>query len=253
MAYAPEVSVSRPVRLLATCAVVLVLGHLVGLIVRATWGVDPELGLVRQFDLNAEGNLAAWFSTFVLTCCAAVSLLSTTVLRLRQDPMSGRWRALTAVFLLMAVDETAQLHDMATGPIRNGLQLDFGILYFGWLIPALLLLAAGAIYFAPLVGSLSSVVRPRLIIAIAVYLSGAVGAEMVGGSVVENGRQSLSYLTVMTFEESLEMTGGLLLLHALLTRLHELRPQLGLRWTDAEPVVTEGSARTETAPRPSDA
>ncbi|WP_435772037.1 hypothetical protein [Nocardioides sp. SYSU DS0651] len=233
---------SRLLRLLAGCAAVLLLGHVAGLVVREVWGVDPELGMVRQFDLNAEGNLAAWFSSFVLTICAGLALLVTVVLRLRGRRMAGRWGAMAAVFLLMAVDETSQLHDMATGPLRNGLGLDFGALYFAWLIPALLLLAAGAVYFTPLFASLSHAVLPRFVFAIVVYLTGAVVFEMIGGSVVEDGRAALSYLAVMTMEESLEITGGLLLVNALLTLLRELRPTLTLTWGGGEPEVTLAGA-----------
>ena len=234
---------SRPVRLLAICAGLLLAGHLLGLVARELWDVDHEHGLVRQFDLNAEGNLAAWFSSFLLICSAALCLVVAQVRDLRGLPLARRWAALAAFFLLMAVDETSQLHDMATGPLRRGLDLDFGMLYFAWLIPALLILGVAGLYFAPLVASLSGTIRPQLVLAAFVYLTGAVGFEMIGGNAVAEGRQALGYLLVMTCEETLEIAGGLLFLAALLNQLRELRPDLVVRWTGALPEVTDLAGR----------
>lgn len=233
----------RVVRILLVCAVVLLAGHLAGLGAREIWGVSPDLGVVRQFDLNAEGNVAAWFSSLLLTGSAGLAFVVAVVQRLRQVGMAGRWFALSAFFLAMAADETAQLHDMATGPLRNGLGLDFGALYFAWLIPALLIVAAAGWYFAPLVRALSANVRAQLVLAVVVYLAGAVGCEMIGGSVVEEGRKSLVYLSVMTVEETLEILGGLLFLTALLHQVRELGVHLVLRWTGDTP-----SLELETAP-----
>lgn len=238
---------SRPLRLLVTCAVVLVAGHLVGLALREAWGVDPELGLVRQFDLNAEGNLAAWFSSFLLTCSAGLCLLVAKVRALRELPLAGRWTAMAGLFLLMAVDETSQLHDMATGPLRHGLGLDFGILYFAWLIPALVVIVAAGFAFAPVFASMSSTVRPRMAMAALVYLCGAVAFEMVGGNTVAEGRTSLVYLLTMTMEETLEITGGLLFLRALLEQVRELAPRLVVTWTGRHPEVTEQAGTTTEA------
>lgn len=221
----------------------LLAGHLLGLLAREAWDVDPQLGLVRQFDLNAEGNLAAWFSSFLLICSAGLCLVVAQVRDLRRLPLARRWAAMGAFFLLMAVDETSQLHDMATGPLRHGLGLDFGVLYFAWLIPALLVLGVAAFFFAPVVTSLSGTIRPQLVLAAFVYLTGAVGFEMIGGSAVAEGRQALGYLLVMTCEETLEIAGGLLFVAALLNQVRELRPDLVVRWTGALPEVTEHAAR----------
>lgn len=216
----------RPVRLLGGLAAFLVVAHLAGLVAQEWFGMSRESGLPRQFDLNAEANLAAWFYSFLLLCSAVVALGLMLTSRVQHERLTGRWAALSALLLLMAVDETAQLHDMATGPLRRGLDLDFGALYFAWLIPALVVLATAGIYFVPLVRSLSSPTRHRLVAAAAVYLGGAVGVEMIGGFVVQNGRQSFSYLALTTVEELGELAGALLLLAGLLAIMREVKPHL---------------------------
>lgn len=229
----------RPVRILAWCAVLIIVGHVASLIAREGFDVyATKYGLVRQLDLNAEANIGAWFSSFLLSCSAALCLLVAQVRRLRHEAIAGRWAVLSAFLLVMAIDETAQLHDMATRPLRNALGLDFGVLYFSWLLPALIVVGAAFFYFAPLVRNLSATIRPQLLVATIVYLSGAVGLEMIGGSLVSGGHQSLGYLTVITLEESLEIFGGFLLLTALLNQVRELRPALVLRWTGVLPELT---------------
>ncbi|KRC54074.1 MULTISPECIES: hypothetical protein [unclassified Nocardioides] len=230
---------SRLLRPFVLCALVLLAGHLLGLVAREAYDVNPRIGIVRQFDLNAEGNLAAWFSSFLLLLSAGLCLLVARIRALRDEPLAGRWAAFAAFFLLMAIDETSQLHDLATRPVRNALGLDFGILYFAWLLPALLVVAAAAYWFRPLVAAMSDAVRPRLVIAAIVYLTGAVGFEMLGGEVVADGHYTLRYLLTMTCEESLEIAGGLLFLAALLAQVRELRPELVVRWTGPLPEVVE--------------
>lgn len=235
----------RPVRVLAWCAVALIVGHVASLVAREGFDVyATKYGWVRQLDLNAEANLGAWFSSFLLGCSAALALLAAQVRRLRHEPIAGRWVALSAFLLVMAIDETAQLHDMASRPLRNGLGLDFGVLYFAWLIPALLVVGVAGFYFAPLVRNLSTTIRPQLLVATIVYLSGAIGLEMVGGSLVSGGHQSLGYLTVITLEESLEILGGLLLLNVFVNQLRELRPAIVLRWTGTLPELSLADERS---------
>jgi len=242
----------RPVRILVVSACALVAGHVIALVLRQGWDVDENLGLVRQFDLNGEGNLAAWFASFVLANCALAALVIGIVKRLDGERLGARWTAFAAFVLLMAVDETAQLHDMATGPTRRALNVDwgvdFGVLYFAWIVPALLVLAGAVLYFRPLLGSVAAGVRAHLVIAVLVYFGGAVGFEMISGSVAAGGRRTTSYLAVITVEETLELVGALLVLTALLRQLAAMRPQLLVRWTgDAPELLRAVDATKSTA------
>jgi hypothetical protein len=71
--------------------------------------------------------------------------------------------------------------------------------------------------------------------AAAVYVGGALGMEMVCGYMfVEYGEQSLAYLAAMTLEETMEMTGMVIFLYALLDFLRrEQRVESLDSWTHA--------------------
>ncbi len=72
--------------------------------------------------------------------------------------------------------------------------------------------------------------RWRLIVAAVVYLTGAVGVELVGGLIYESlGEQrNLTYDLVITCEETLEMTGLILLIRAQLLFLRKHLPVMRL-------------------------
>jgi hypothetical protein len=206
-------------------AAVLVAGHLVTLYLDIEHGVSRLHGVPRQFDLNQEGNFAAWFQSSLLLVCALLTLALASHFRNQQAPLAHRWVALSGLFGLMAIDETAQLHDMLTGPVRRGLELDFGVFYFAWLLPALGFLAVCAWYFAPVALTLPGAIYRRLITALGVYFSGAVVVEMISGFAVESGRRSAPYHMVLTVEEACEIAGTLLVVGALFTMVRMVQPQ----------------------------
>lgn len=204
---------------------VLLAGHVAGLVAWVQYDVRRDVSVPRQFDLNAEGNLAAWFESFIILVCAALVLVLAVHARERLAPLSHRWTAMAVLLLLMAMDETAQLHDMFSGPLRRGLDIDFGVFYFAWLIPAVAFLGFCAWYFAPLALSLPATIRNRLLLAFGVYFGGSVLVEMVSGVVAEQGRRSTPYLTVLTFEESCEIVGMLLVVGAFYSFARLVQPR----------------------------
>ncbi|KAA1427540.1 hypothetical protein [Nocardioides antri] len=230
-------------RWLWTSAAVLVVGHVVTLVLDVQFGVRRDISVPRQFDLNAEGNLAAWYVSFLLLCCALMTLAVAAHAREQGAPLAHRWVALAGLIGVMAIDETAQLHDMLTGPLRRGLEIDFGLFYFAWLLPAVAFLAFCAWYFAPVALSLPAAVYRRLIAAVAVYFGGAIFVEMLSGYAVESGRKSTPYLTVLTIEETCEIVGLLLVVGALFTLLRTVQPRTV--------VQLSGSGTVGLAPAPS--
>ena len=210
----------RPLRPLQRLTAVVVVLHVTCVAAERLVGVPRDTGLLRQFDLNAEGNATAWFGSLLLLCGAAAAAVVAVSSRRDDAALARRWTVLTALLVLMSLDETAQLHDLATGPLRRALHTEFGPFHFAWVLPGLAVVALAAFYLAPVVRSLEVGERVRLLRAFVVYVSGAVVLEMAGGFVVdvdvaEQG-YSLPYLAVTTLEESLELVGAVLLLGALL-------------------------------------
>jgi hypothetical protein len=69
---------------------------------------------VAAFDLDGEGSLAAWFSSFVLAGAALTAVLVFTLRRHLLDDYRGRYRIwlwAAACWFVMSIDESASLHE----------------------------------------------------------------------------------------------------------------------------------------------
>jgi hypothetical protein len=64
----------------------------------------------------------------------------------------------------------------------------------------------------------------------AIFVGGAIGLEMVGANFFdETNKNTWQYMTAMTVEEMMEMTGILLFIHTLLKYLRTYSPSFTLR------------------------
>lgn len=77
-------------------------------------GAHASDGRIAAFDLDGEGSLGAWFSSFSLGLAACLSLIILSVRRQRDDDYHGRYRVwfwAALLFFVMSVDECASLHE----------------------------------------------------------------------------------------------------------------------------------------------
>jgi hypothetical protein len=178
--------------------------------VRGSWFVDA-------FNLDREGNVATWYSTGLLLLAA---LLLAALARLKPEgPHPRFWAALSAVFMLLSLDEAAALHEATIQPVRRALGVG-GALYYAWVVPGAafaVIVLAGSWRF---LRRLPAGTRRLFLIGGAVYVSGAIGVEMVGSSYdVTHGAHNLRYAAIAHCEEMLEMAGVLVFIYALLAYL----------------------------------
>lgn len=173
-----------------------------------------EIG--KRLDMDHEINVPTWFSSSLLLVCSL--LLGTIALTKWSsgDRFSWHWALLALVFLLMSMDETANMHELLIVPIRRRLGLG-GFLYFAWVIPGAIAVASMGLAYLKFLWNLDARTRWQFIYAGCVYVGGAMGMELVGGAMADwYGFESIRYITVMMAEEALEMLGLILFLTALL-------------------------------------
>jgi hypothetical protein len=178
---------------------------------------------VGLFDLDQERNAPTLFSASLFLVVAALALLAGRAQR--DAPVQGRaWTLLAAVACFLAVDEVAGIHEMFAAPLRESLGTS-GFLRHAWVIPYGAVAAIAAALVLPLLRHLTPASRRRFVLAGAVYVTGAIGLEMVGGKYQEVAgvTRNLVYETIATAEESMEIAGLILLVHALVSLLqHDL-------------------------------
>jgi hypothetical protein len=188
----------------------------VGLVVRAG---KPFLGgsesdLVRLFDVSEEANVPSWFSSVLLLICAMV--LASIAREKRRSGRYGRhWTALAIIFLYLSVDEAAKIHELLIEPVRATFSVT-GAFYYAWVIVAIPMCAVLAVVFAPFLRSLPPETARRFILAAVLYVGGALGLEMLGGSFEGSTLRGWSLVGIaVTVEELLENLGVIVFLAAL--------------------------------------
>ena len=83
-------------------------------------GADPQTFWVELFDLDHERNIPTLFSSLLLLGCAGLFMVEGLMARRNSEP-SGIWHGLGAIFIFLAVDETAGFHEALVPPLRRAL------------------------------------------------------------------------------------------------------------------------------------
>ena len=199
-----------PVRplLIAATVTVATLGVAVEVAARI-WPALPDT-VVAALSLSYEGNVPTWFAAVLLFACAQ----ELAAIARRASDTGDRWRlhwwVLAIGFVLISLDEVVGMHELLSLPFDYS-----GVLYFGWVIPAAVLVAVLAIAYARFLIALPAPLRNRFVLAGALYVGGAVGMELPLGAVTDaQGDDSLAYALIDAVEETLELVGAGILLSA---------------------------------------
>jgi hypothetical protein len=172
-------------------------------------------------SLDREQNLPALFSTCLLLFASALFAFIAMVERASGSKDFRQWLILAVGFVLMALDENLALHERLIEPMRRFLGGGrLGILYFAWVVPALVMIAVLGGYFLPFLRRLPRRTMIGLVTSAAIYLSGAIGVELFEGWWREgHAYRTIGYHLLVTLEEGMEMVGIITLIHTLFRHL----------------------------------
>ncbi len=180
--------------------------------------------------MRLEGNLPAYISA--LNLLLAGGLL--TIIARHESKRRGRadwhWWILAAGLLFMSFDEAAMIHEGIVGlALMKVTGRGEGILYTVWYLPYIpLVLLIGTAYI-PFLRRLPRWYTLRFITSGAIYLGGAIGAEMIGSYIVYHELSGVS--AIILIEETFEMLGVVLLIHTLLTYLSKAQITLQVNFS----------------------
>ncbi len=181
------------------------------------YGFGADKHWLDVVNMDRELNLPTLFSTLLLlTSSFLLKRLST----IPYNENAADWTLLSRIFVFLALDEALQIHEILIFPgLRHQIH---PALASTWVIPYGLV-ALGLLWgFRHFLTSLSTKTSARFLRAGSVYLTGAIGMEMVGSFAVRSSLirlHSIWYGAITGIEESLEIVGLILFLHAL---MHEL-------------------------------
>jgi len=190
--------------------------NVMGIISKSYFDHDYIYRLIRLFDFDTEKSIPTLYSTLALLF--ASTLLSIIALTHKRNGSAYlSWLGLVFIFLFLSIDEIVSLHEQFNRPVRESLNTS-GVLYYAWIIPYGVALIAFIIAYLKFLTELPRNIMILFVVSGAIYVSGAVGFEMVGGRQAElYGTDNLLYSFFYTCEEFLEMLGIVIFIYALLT------------------------------------
>lgn len=187
------------------------------------------------FNFDQESNFPSLYSALTLGFCSYLLAIIAIFKKNIKARYAKYWKALSWIFLLLAIDEACSLHELSIPILRTAINAK-GIFYFTWVIPAFFLLIIFLIIFRKFIQSLPIKTKTLFILAGAVYVTGALGMELVGGYLADNFGYNTVYGITTSFEELLEMLGIVIFIYGLLSyiqsQLTELHFSLSFRHSE---------------------
>ncbi len=209
----------------------LLLANIAGIVAKFYMNFPHIKSFIRLVDFDTEMNVPTLYSSFAMFVASALLALVGYIHRTRKEP-SLAWFGLAFIFTFLSIDESSEFHEMLVGPVRETLHTS-GVFYFAWVIPyGILAIVLGIAYFKFLL-NLPRNILGLFVLSGLVFLSGALGLELVGGVIAQSsGTDSLLYAISYTFEELLEMIGIALLIYTTARYIVQLFPNLQIRFSE---------------------
>jgi hypothetical protein len=230
------VSSRRIVRAMLLAALVLTFASLAGELGRIPWGrKEPLLDMVlAPLKVGADTSIPTWYSSIALLLCSVLLATIAATKKRQGERYATHWGVLSAIFLILSVDEVARIHEMV-GNLSSYSVVKLagfspgGFVYYFWVVPGAVFVLAVLLAYARFLLHLPRRTRLLLLVAGGVFVAGAIGVEMLGSRLVFDVVQSRGKLrnasvdaqvmieVAVAIEELLEMLGVVILVYALLS------------------------------------
>lgn len=207
--------------LLYTVAILVILSTLT----QAATYILPDFILrdfiARKLSLFEEQSFPTLYSSITLFFCSVLFWMIAQYKSKLKDKYTFSWKSLSFIFIYLSLDELLSFHEHLTIIFR---QLGFdGVLHYAWVVPGLIGIGIFCIIFYRFFMHLPQYMKQLTLLAFSVFIGGAIVAEMMGGYYKYlYGKENLGYFLIATIEESMEMLGVIILIHALLTYLERI-------------------------------
>ena len=211
----------RMTRILVSITAILVVMDLTVKLIREFLGYDYMFGIVPLFDFYEEANIPTWYSSVLLLIAAALMFITFLRCQKMNLKFTRHWLGLALFFLFLSIDEASGLHETAGRFLkRTSIQ---GLMpreeSSSWILLAIPLgLFLGIIYLR-LFLCMPTRFKRLFALSAALYISGCLGMEWVEILYLVNHPIDLNFYLMTTLEETLEMSGLIVLIYSLLEQL----------------------------------
>ena len=209
------------VKFLIIIALLLIFIHTVILCIYYYVGDPDKFDFVRMFDLDMERNVPTLFSSLILVISGFLFYLLSRLPKEQKEGHRKYWLGLSFVFTFLSFDESAKIHEQI-GDLTEEFVDTTGYLHYPWVISYGILVVILAMLYFRFFWKMESKIFWSFMGSAVMYLSGAIGFDMLGGMEAElHGTATVTYSVLYTIEESLEMFGVIYLIHILLGLLDQ--------------------------------
>lgn len=222
-------------RKLMVFAALLIVAHCLAMVSRFYFDRDIVFGIVPMFDFYEETNVPTFFSSLNLLLTAAMLLTISRLEKLNNKPDVLAWRVLGFGFMLMALDEFADvrmiLSRLADGVAGASLVEMVPFMSVAWTVPVLLLLAVLAVYFVPFLLRLDKRYALHFCLAGACFVLASVVLENTEGAHIKtvDGVRDIPFTIMVTLEESAEIFSILYFQYFLIRYVRQYYPNTGVQ------------------------
>jgi hypothetical protein len=204
----------------------LLVAGLISVYLKFIKGLQHGLGFVPLFNLDGEYNIPAFYSAFAIWICAALLWYIFHYEKPMGNKQAIYWKALSCIFVFLGFDELSGIHENfgRLAPLIWQYVPELKISR-KWVIPFSPFLLAFAIYFIRFYLRLSRKTKIQFSVAAIVYLSGAIGIEILGAWYSNTRNLPDLYRALFSvIEEGMEMVGIVIFIRALLVYIHDNIP-----------------------------
>ncbi len=220
----PRAAPWKPVWLgLSTISVLVVLiSTLMTPVILGTFPEDRSSTLRNYFEVDNEGNLPAWWNSFMLLSAATLLFYAAALWKWAGRKRWWRWSGLGLMFAAMSLDEATRLHERLARLYRILLG-EAPLEHYTWLMLGVPVAVGAVVFLLAMVYGMPRLPRNLLIAGLAVFFSGAVGVEALQVLTMDyiGGQYSWPHFALWHIEELLEKLGSSLLVAAAVAALHD--------------------------------
>ncbi len=191
----------------------LAFAHIAGLLTYNYFGIEDPV-FFKKLNLDVERSIPSLYTLLLWLVCIVLLSFIAYYKKKDQEPYKY-WLGMVVLFVFLSVDEFVSIHETLSPYMYHMLNAS-GLLFYTWVVLYFVALVILGLVYLRFMISLPAKTRNLFIFALLLFVSGAIGVEMLEGRYVEMyGRTPFFYLFLITLEEILEMVGLVVFIYAL--------------------------------------
>ncbi len=193
--------------------------------IRGAWHEFLIDQLMQNLYMDAEGNIPTFTNALLLFVSSQILLLISLWKFSAKDKFRFHWIGLSLIFLFLSIDEATVLHEQLIKPMRAIVGAD-SFFYFAWVIPGAIAVGLFGLVYLLFFLHLDKKFKFLFFISLGIYIGGVIGGEMLSGYYAASlGQKNITYATVASIEESIELIGCSLIIYSLLEYIKHYLPE----------------------------